>query len=351
MNHNSNNEKENEIITKGIFNIMKNDYFLQKLFHYLQKKKYLEIIKYNNNIKKRTKININDYKEYSENYSSIELEIIPNGSYFKFINIEKEEDEIYYHIYFNDEKKEVKGNYIDINDGVEKIKIKIDYQIKSLSRLFFDCKRNESIYFKKFCRNNITDMSWMFYGCSSLKELNLNNFNTNNVTDMSFMFDGCSSLKELNLNSFNTKNVTNIERMFGRCYSLTELNINNFITNNVINMRSTFWACSSLKEINLNNFKTDNVTDMYEMFDGCSSLKELNLNNFNTNKVHMMCKMFSRCSSLEELNLDNFNTDKVDNMRYMFNGCSEELKNKIRAKYKNINEEALKNFDFSWGKL
>ena len=57
----------------------------------------------------------------------------------------------------------------------------------------------EYINFKKFYRNNITDMSWMFYGCSSLKELNLTNFNTNNVTNMSSMFYGCSSLKKINL--------------------------------------------------------------------------------------------------------------------------------------------------------
>ena len=84
-----------------------------------------------------------------------------------------------------------------------KIKIIIDYQVQSFKKLFNYCKCIESINYKKFYRNNITDMSWMFYGCSSLKELNLNNFNTNNVTNMSCMFDGCSSLKELNLNNFN----------------------------------------------------------------------------------------------------------------------------------------------------
>ena len=57
----------------------------------------------------------------------------------------------------------------------------------------------ESIKFKKFIRNNVTNMSYMFYGCSSLKEINLNNFNTNNVTDMSDMFSGC--LDELKIKS------------------------------------------------------------------------------------------------------------------------------------------------------
>ena len=70
-----------------------------------------------------------------------------------------------------------------------KIKIIIDYQVKSFKELFSRCECIESINFKKFYRNNnITNMSYMFFGCSSLKELNLTNFNTNNVTDMCGMF-------------------------------------------------------------------------------------------------------------------------------------------------------------------
>ena len=75
-------------------------------------------------------------------------------------------------------------NYLTENNKVEKIKITIDYQVNSLRGLFKDCKCIESIIFKKFYRNNITDMSGMFSNCSSLKELKLNNFNTNNVTNM-----------------------------------------------------------------------------------------------------------------------------------------------------------------------
>ena len=73
-----------------------------------------------------------------------------------------------------------------------KKKIIIDYQVKSFKGLFPRCECIESINFKKFYRNNITDMSGMFYKCSSLKELNINNFNTNNVTNMKYMFSGCS---------------------------------------------------------------------------------------------------------------------------------------------------------------
>ena len=162
---------------------LKSDYFIQKFFGYMPKRKSLEIIRYNKSIQKRIKININHYKAYSEEYSSIELDIIPNNcEYGEFINI-TEEDKKYFHIYFNDnKKKEIKNTSFYKKDNVSKISIIIDYQIKSFSKLFYYYGCIESIKFKKFFRNNVTNMSWMFSGCSSLKELNLNNFNANNVT-------------------------------------------------------------------------------------------------------------------------------------------------------------------------
>ena len=65
--------ESNKIESKDILKKLKNDFFLQKLFHNLLKKKSLNIIKYNKNIKKRINISIKDYKEYSEIYSSIEI--------------------------------------------------------------------------------------------------------------------------------------------------------------------------------------------------------------------------------------------------------------------------------------
>ena len=130
-----------------------------------------------------------------------------------FINI-KDEDEKYYHIYFNNKKEEIKRDYIDEDDKVSKINILIDYQIISLHDLFCFCQYIESMYFKKFYRNNINNMNNIFCGCSSLKEINLPNFNTNNVTNMSRMFYKCSSMKELKFSNFNTSNITNMRAMF-----------------------------------------------------------------------------------------------------------------------------------------
>ena len=84
-------------------NISKNNNKSSPLIYYYNK------VKNNKNIKKRINICINDYKEYSEKYSSIEVEIKPvNNKSGRFINI-KEEDKKYYHIYFNNNKEEKKN--------------------------------------------------------------------------------------------------------------------------------------------------------------------------------------------------------------------------------------------------
>ena len=115
--------------------------------------------------------------------------------YGNFINIKNKEDEKYYHIYFDEDKEEIKRTYLNKNDKVSKINIIIDYPIKSFSELFSYCYCIKSINFKRFYRNNINNMRYILNNCNSLKELNLTNFNTINVADMSSMFHGCSLLK------------------------------------------------------------------------------------------------------------------------------------------------------------
>ena len=141
---------------------------MEKLYDIIPKKKKHEIVKYNKKVQNRLDLGVKDYKEYSETFTPIEIDIIPRKKkYVKFINID-ENDELYYHIYFNDNNEEIKNKYeINEEDKVTKIKIIIDYQVKSFKELFYDSKCIESINFKKFYRNNITDMSYMFYGCSN----------------------------------------------------------------------------------------------------------------------------------------------------------------------------------------
>ena len=250
---------------------MKSNCILKKILFRLIKNKYLNLIRYNKYLQKRIDIDINYYKVYYlEYFSSIEIEIKPaKDKYGKFINFNS--DEKYYHIYFNDNKDEIKRNYLNENEKVDKINIIINYKVDSLKELFDECKCIESINFKQFYRKNINNMLSMFSRCSSLKELNLSKFNTDNVKNMSYMFYGCSSLKELNLSKFNTDNVTNMSSMFSKCSSLTKLNIFNLKTKNVTNMSNMFDGCSSLKELNFSNFNTNNVTNMSCMFFRCSN--------------------------------------------------------------------------------
>ena len=247
-------------------------YITQKIFDNLHKKRALQIIKYNRKIQIKLEKDINDFKESSELYSSIEIEIIPaKNKLGKFINIfNKQKYESYYHIYFNDSKEEMKKYSIDKNDNIKKIKIIIDYKIKSFCKLFYYCDCIQSTYFKKFFRNNIHNMSYMFFGCKSLTELNLSNFITNEVVDMNNMFARCISLKELNLYNFDTHNVTDMSFMFDGCSSLVKLNLYSFNTNNARNMSYMFSNCKYLKDLDITNFDLSNVTDKSGMFLGWS---------------------------------------------------------------------------------
>ena len=114
----------NKVKSKDIFKNLKSDYFLQILFNNLMKKKTLDIIKYNKNIKDRINISIKNYKEYSEIYSSIEIEIKPvdNFEYGNFITIFEENENKYYHIYFDDNKEEIKRNYLKEKKKLKQLK-------------------------------------------------------------------------------------------------------------------------------------------------------------------------------------------------------------------------------------
>ena len=242
--------EKNILRSAAKYEIIKAYYFLIKIFNNLNKGKTLNIVKYNKKIKERINININDYKEYSEKCSSIEIEIKPvNRKYGKFIN--NENKKIYYHIYFNNnDEEEIKRNYISKDEEIKIIKIKIDYQVKSFEYLFYGCDCIESIYFTKFYRNNIDNMGCMFSECLSLKELNLSNFNTNNAKEMSYMFYGYKSLTKLNLNNLKT---------IGEKY-----------------MTKMFNGCKSLINLDFPNFKGNIKTDKYKIFDGCDLLKKSN---------------------------------------------------------------------------
>jgi len=208
----SKHEKLKQIKLKVTFEHLKSSYILQILFNFMQKDKALEIIRYNKRLQKRLNIGIDDYKELCQ-LIEIELKIADN-KYGKFINISDKKKK-YYHIYFDNSNNEIERNYLKEYEKVKMIKIIIDYQITSFNTLFQNCGCISSIYFKRFYRNNITEMAGMFSYCSSLQEINLSKFNTDNVTNMRYMFSGCSSLKKLDLYRTTPKYFENCHKKIG----------------------------------------------------------------------------------------------------------------------------------------
>ena len=267
---------------KNILDNIKSKFILKKIFYNLDKKLLLIIIKNNKNIQERLDLGLKDYINF---YLTIDIELIPaNNKYGEFIHINKLKEASHYHIYFNNNyDKEIRRNYLIRKDKVYKINIFIDKEVKSFKALFLYCECIEFIYFKRFYRNDITNMSEMFYGCTSLKKINFFKFITDNVTNMKFMFSECSSLIELNLSNFNTKKVTNMSYMFNKCSSLKLIKLSNFNTKNVTDMSFMFNKCSSLNHINISKFNTYNVYNMISMFSGCSKELKMKIQNQNKN--------------------------------------------------------------------
>ena len=154
------NSRNIQLKYKFDFDNLKSNYFLRKVFNMIKKNKLLKILKYNKQLQKRLNLDIKDYINYTQIYTSIEIELklVDNiNKNDKFINILANEEE-YFHIYFNNSKEELKRNYLEENDNkIKIIKIIIDYQVKSFKELFKDCECISSIFFKNFYRTNIEE--------------------------------------------------------------------------------------------------------------------------------------------------------------------------------------------------
>ena len=202
-------EKNNYSTKTNYLLTIKSRIVLKRILSNLKVIKLFLLINYNKKFQNILDINLKDYKEIL----NIEIEInIAKNEYGKFINMENVKKS-HYHIYFDNNKEDIKRNFITRYDNVKKIKIIIESQIKSVNELFKECVCVKSINIIKFNRN-LENMSFMFFGCSLLEEINLSKVYTDKAKNMSYMFYNCKYLKRINLKSFYTYNVMNMSNMF-----------------------------------------------------------------------------------------------------------------------------------------
>ena len=121
-----------------MLNEINSKYILMKIVEYIPEGGKLKLFKCNKKLQNLFKLTIDNYKTYTK----IEIEIFPIDNLYygenKFIN--KIEDKSLYHIYFNEEKKEINKDYITNEDKISKIKIILASEITSLKELFYDCE-------------------------------------------------------------------------------------------------------------------------------------------------------------------------------------------------------------------
>ena len=165
----------------------------------------------------------NDEKEKEINILCDKEQLIKenedNKDYYKKNKINPPKEFNYFNknntkLYLNDKEIEFNHKLKCDKNGTNKIKIKSNIKLFTLSTMFYNCRNIKTIKFIKFNTNNVTNMSRMFDSCENLSELNLSSFNTNNVNNMCRMFASCENLSKLNLSSFNTNNVTDMNGMF-----------------------------------------------------------------------------------------------------------------------------------------
>ena len=169
-----------------MLNQIQSIYFLEKIFAFVPKKIYLKLGYYNKNLQEKLKLSIEEYKKFSY---QIEIEIIPDLNALKkdelkneFININNKKDKPFFHIYFDEDKKEINRNYLKKKEKVKKIKVLIDMEVNSLEELFNELQCVKEIKFIKFNRRDFTNYSYMFFNCTNLINLDISKLKTDNVT-------------------------------------------------------------------------------------------------------------------------------------------------------------------------
>ena len=126
-------EKNKKFVLKNI----KSNFVLKKIFNNLPEKKVLNIIHYNKYIQNRINKDKNYFRGYSTIVIEVKLELKKQRDFI--IHVLDRNEQFNYHIYLNDNKKELKRIQITKNDNAETAKIIIEPEVNSFAGLFKTC--------------------------------------------------------------------------------------------------------------------------------------------------------------------------------------------------------------------
>ena len=244
-----------------------------------------------------------------------------------------------YNIIFNSNKNIIKYK---IEKDEEKVKIfgynfvknnknmcKIIYEDKEydLTEFFYINNNNTILEIELKINDDIIDMSYMFENCTSLIYFSNNNWNTKKVNNMSYLFKDCLNLSTiLGISEWKTDKLNRIEGMFYNCIKLRNLSdISKWKTNKVIFMPNLFYNCSSLSKLpDISKWDMNNVGYMNNIFYNCISLLDLpDISNWKTSNLKSIRYMFFNCVSLNNIpDISKWNIDTLEDIESLFNGCS-----------------------------
>lgn len=201
--------------------------------------------------------------------------------------------------------------------------------LRSLSCMFYNCNKLQSIDMSTWDVSQIYDMSYMFYQCSSLSSIEFSNWDTHNVKSMANMFGKCSSLESIDVSHFNMQSCKENKSISGE-YSIMGGAMKQDIIGRT-NNRFFLWQTG---------IPGTGAAGAPFMFSNCDHLQSIKLFDIScsSNQSFMLCKMFKSCSQLKTIELNNFNfnmvidknemyttSDKVQFfgtfLRQAFNGC------------------------------
>ena len=223
------------------------------------------------------------------------------------------------------------------------------YYYISMSHMFYNCTKLQTIVVNSNKVQYISDTSYMFYNCTSLASINLANFILQNGLDLSYMFYNCYSLTSIKFKDSDIY-LKDMKYMFYNCSKLNDIYyLNRFKSEYHLNMSYLFYNCQNLNAIALEtkNFKITDAREMFyncerlsssfnfypdttpysinmsRMFYNCNSIRSININNVNSYFYpNDISSMFYNCRSLVSLYIYKFKTTNIEKMSYLFYNCT-----------------------------